>query len=727
MGDLTTTRDFWVTTPLGDGVLALERMEGHESLGQPFSYELTLMSSDPNIDLSKLLGLPMTVHCQMIAAGETRHFNGIVTRASHLDADGRHSRYTATLHPWLSLLDLRFDCRIFQQSSIPDIIKDVFRKANCSDFEDTLDADAYPQLEYCVQYNESDFNFVSRLMEHAGIYYYFKHTEDKHVLVLADAYGAHEPREGYEKIEFDPERDDESEAESLSSWVAMQQIRPGAFATIDFDFAKPRSSLLSALSKPQSYANAEAEVYVYPGDFLTKADGDRRVKRRLEERQHEHAMIQASGDVRGPGSGNLFALIDHPRKDQNKEYLVVGALYSIHAGDFESGDQGGDEQFHVSYTLLDSAVAYRTPLRASKFRIEGPQTAMVVGPSGEEIWTDKYGRVMLQFHWDREGMSDERSSCWVRVAQVWAGSGWGAMHIPRIGQEVIVDFLEGDPDRPIIVGRVYNGDNMPPYGLPDNKTQSGIKSRSTPGGGPSNFNEIRFEDKKGKEELHVQAEKDHSTLVKHNQSISVGADRSVSVGGNESISVSGSRTTTVTKKETETFSDVREMTVTKTETLTVNGKHTGTYGNDHDVSITGKDTLTVGKDKIDTITGKYDIDASKEFQVTQGANSLLIKNAVTVDSEGDVVLQNPGCQITAGKTGSLKMTAMQEIQLQCGAASITLKMDGSIVLDGVTGIQATAGPSTLKLAPDGSSMQGPKVGLTGMALVEVAAPIVKVG
>jgi type VI secretion system secreted protein VgrG len=699
--DLTTTRDIWVTTPLAAGVIALERMDGHETLGQPFSYDLSLVSTDPNIDLSALLGEPMTVHMKLPTGG-TRHFNGIVTRASHLDEEAGYFRYAVTLEPWLALLDFQSDCRIFQDMSIPQILKEVFLRANFSDVKDSLEAGAYPELEYVVQYRESDFSFVSRLMEHAGIYYFFKHDETKHTLVLADSQSAHDTVDEYDEVTYLSQQETgRGETEHLSSWTVQQRIRSGSFASTDFDFKAPRTALLSALNQPQSYAHADTELFDYPGGYLKKPDGDSSVKKRLQERQWEHEIVQAAGDVRGIGSGDLFTLTDHPRADQNQEYLVVSATYAIHVGDYESGGAGGQE-FHVGLSLLDSKVPFRPAIRLRRHRVEGPQTAIVVGPSGDEIHTDNYGRVRVQFHWDRYGMSDERSSCWVRVAQLWAGSGWGGIHIPRVGQEVIVDFLEGDPDRPIITGRVYNADNMPPYALPANKTQSGIKSRSTQGGAPSNFNEIRFEDKKGSEELHIQAEKDQTTHVKHNQSISVDADRSISVGGNESTSVTGTRTETITKKHTETIHGGREANVDQGDKLTVNGS-----------------------DKTDTIHGKYDITADTEFQVTQGSNTVLVKDAVDVSSVGEIHLHNAKSSVDL-KDGVLTISSATQIVLECGTAKLILKNDGTITIDGSQEVKATGGGSGIDLVAAGATMSGTKATVSGTAMTEITGAMVKI-
>jgi type VI secretion system secreted protein VgrG len=680
-GDLTGARDVWVTTALAAGVVTLERMDGHEALGQPFSYSLSLLSTDWNIDLSTLLGQSMTVHLKLPAGG-TRHFNGIVTQATHLDVEGGYARYAVTLQPWLALLDYQSDCRIYQNSSIPDIVKEVFRRAGFSDFEDSLDDGHYGKLEYVVQYRESDFHFVSRLMEHAGIYYFFTHDESKHTLVLADSQGAHDTVDDYDEVEFIPQQEaSRGEKEHLSSWVVAQQICSGGFAATDFDFAAPRTALLSALNQPQSYAHAATELFDYPGDFLKKADGDERVKIRLQERQHEQELVQTSGDVRGIGSGDLFTLTDYPRDDQNKEYLIVSASYSIHVGDHESGGSGGDE-FRSSLTLLDSQVPFRPAIRLRKFRVEGPQTAIVVGASGEEIYTDNYGRVMVQFHWDRYGMSDENSSCWVRVAQVWAGTGWGGIHIPRIGQEVIVDFLEGDPDRPIITGRVYNADNMPPYALPANKSQSGIKSRSTLGGAPSNFNELRFEDKKGAEQVYAQAEKDLASLVKNDEDRNVGRDRTTEIGRDETITVGNNRTETVTKQESISIGGDRQETVGKSETVTIGTTRALTVGTDETIAVGGKRTDSVAKDETTTVGGNQNLSVGKNQSIDIGGGlTLSVAKDDTVSVSG-----NLNVSVSQGETRQighkLAITAGDQITLTCGSASITLKSSGDITING---------------------------------------------
>jgi type VI secretion system secreted protein VgrG len=448
----------------------------------------------------------------------------------------------------------------------------------------------------------------------------------------------------------------------------------------------------------------------------------------------QYRVFEGAGPLRGLTSGSTFKLTDHPRDDQNAKYLVVGAIFDAAVEPYETG-VSTPARYRCGISAIAASQWFRPEAATPLPRIEGPQTAIVVGPEGNEIWTDKYGRVRLQFHWDRYGESDEKSSCWVRVSQTWAGSGWGFIQIPRIGQEVIVEFLEGDPDRPIVTGRVYNGSNMPPYDLPQNMTQSGVKSRSTKGGQASNANEIRFEDLKGSEEFYCQAERDQTTLVKRNQALtvqanrthSVGANETISIGANETISVGGTRTTTVTKKETEIFKDAREMTVTLTEDITVNKKHTGTYHLGREVTVDGADdVLTVkGVNKNVTVNGEYNITADTHLQITQKSDSLLMQDKFALTSAGPITLSNGDCEVRL-ESGKIGLTSSTEISFSCGQASITLKKDGTIIVAGATKIDLSGGQGSVELAAAGATMSGPKVSVSGSGSTEITGAIVKI-
>jgi type VI secretion system secreted protein VgrG len=675
-------RSIRVSTPLPEGTLLFESMTGDEGLSRPFRYEVHLLSSNSDLDLSALLGKPMVVVLDA-AHGAERQFTGLVSRISMAGTSGRNFRYVATLRPWLWMLSHKADCRIFQNMTVPDIVKQIFRESGFSDFEESLSG-TYRTWDFSVQYRESDFNYVSRLLEQEGIYYFFRHGDDKHTLVLADSPGAHKSVTGYKEVAyFAPGPDHGADEDRIHSWNSALQVRPGVFATTDFDFERPKADLSARLDSSATYPYGNLEVFDYPGEYVSSSDGEQEVRVRLEELQTEYEMAQGAGSVRGVGVGDLFTLTDCPRADQNHEYLIVTATYILRIGSYEGSSEGDDEpDFQSSVSAIDSKVNFRPRQLTSKPSVDGPQTAIVVGQAGDEITVDQYGRVKVQFHWDREGKNDEHSSCWVRVAQLWAGSGWGGIHIPRIGQEVIVDFLEGDPDRPIITGRVYNADNMPPYPLPDNKTQSGIKSRSTKSGAPSNFNELRFEDKKGSELVNLQAEKDLTSLVKHDEDRNVGNDRTTEIGHDETITVGNNRTETVSKQESITIGGDRQESVGKSETVSIGTTRALTVGTDETIQVGGKRADTVAKDESTTVGGNQSLSVGKNQSVDVGGGLTL---SVGKD-EGVTVGGNLTVSVSKGETRDigkkLSITAADQITLTSGSASITLKSNGDITING---------------------------------------------
>jgi len=511
-----------IATPLGDDVLLLVRFHGKEQLGRLFEFELDLVSENHTLAFADIVGKNVTIRLSK-ANGDTRYFNGYVSRFAQVRNPGRLARYKATVSPWFWFLTRTADCRIFQNKTVPTIIKEVFREYGFSDFEDRLSG-TYREWEYCVQYRESYFNFISRLMEQEGIYYFFRHENGKHVLVMADSPSAHQPLPGYGEIPyrapghaFEPER--------ITDWTVEQAIQPGGFALNDFDFKDPRKSLRTASQITRPHDRAEYEVYDYPGEYVEFNEGEVAAKVRIEELQAQHETFVGESDAHGIAAGSTFKLTEHPRPDQGREYLVTSAIHLFVSDEFDSaGEPAGKVPLYTCrFTALDARQPFRAPRTTPRPLIRGPQTAIVVGKQGEEVWTDEYGRVKVQFHWDRYGKADENASCWIRTAHVWAGKKWGGMYIPRIGQEVIVEFLEGDPDRPLITGRVYNGTAMPPYDLPANKTMSTLKSNSTKGG--DGFNEIRLEDKKGSEQIFVHAEKDEDVRVKNDCREWIGRDR----------------------------------------------------------------------------------------------------------------------------------------------------------------------------------------------------------
>jgi len=695
---LITDKSIWVTTPLGEGAVVFERMSGHEALGRPFEFEVTVLSRNPAIAAESLLGQSVTVSMKL-SETHNRHFNGIVTQFSNAGADANYTRYVMTLEPWFGLLNRTTDCRIFQGISALDAIKMILREQGVP-FSESLNEKSYREWEYLVQYRESSFNFISRLMEQEGIYYYFAHEDGNHTMVLADPVSTLAELPGYQQVPYVPgEEGDRGDEDHLDTWHESWQMTSGAVTSRDFDFEKPKGDLtVSAQSPALDHPHNHYEVYDPPGEYQTTDEGEKVVRARLDSLQAGALRVESGGNARGIQVGALFRRSgDYMTDADPKKYLPIALSHTLSVSHYASGGGGGENDYRCSFTAIDGARHFRTPATTMKPVVLGPQTAVVVGKEGEEIWCDEHGRVMVRFHWARElkkdkqaqqdqqaqkNAEDQKTSCWVRVSQAWAGPKWGSIHIPRIGQEVIVDFLEGDPDRPIITGRVYNGDNKPPYDLPANKTQSGIKSRSTKGGSPSNFNELRFEDKKGSEEVYFQAEKDFDVLVKNDESRVVGHDRTEEVKNDETITIDGNRTETVHKDETITIDGNRTESVHKDETISITGARTETVGKDESVTVSGARTVSIGKDDSTSVGGKQILTVAKDQNVdVSGARTLNVEKDDTVSVGGKLTVTiGKAEERQIGKT--LVIDVADEITIKTGDASISMKKNGDITLKG---------------------------------------------
>ncbi|HEX8593002.1 MAG TPA: type VI secretion system tip protein TssI/VgrG [Pseudomonas sp.] len=526
-----------VTTALGTDSLLFHAMTGSEELGRLSEFRVQLLSKTGDISPAALLGEPLTVALTLVEG--TRWFNGIVTRFTSTGWEGDYVSYEAVVHPWLWLLKRSSTCQIFQDLTVLEIVKQVCTKeiyAGVSLLSAELLSGVYPKLPYCVQYRETDFDFVCRLLEDAGIYFFFTHEADKHTLVLADSYGAHQPITGYQSLKFAGSMHTNAlDEESIGEWAVSGEIQSGCYALTDYDYEKASASsnggLLSKALIPSGFGAPDFELFDYPGNYTSAETGNALALARMERAHGQSVVVKARSNARGLFCGGLFTLSEHPREDQNLGYLITGAQYELYTSRYASGVEGSDVGFDCSFTAIGKDHAYRPQCAIAKPVVQGPQTALVVGKSAEgsdeEIWTDALGRIKVQFHWDRLGVSDEASSCWVRVAQTWAGKGWGAIFIPRVGMEVVVSFLEGNPDRPLVTGCVYNSDALPPYELPAFNTQSGIKTRSSPKS--EGFNELRFEDKAGEEEVFMHAEKDFNRVVKNDDTLTVTGDQKITV------------------------------------------------------------------------------------------------------------------------------------------------------------------------------------------------------
>ncbi len=684
MARAQTNRRVGLTTTLGPEKLLLREMNGVEELGRLSRFDLDLVSEDANLDFDELLAQPMSVRVDL-ESGDTRHFHGLVSEFSQVGTVGRLANYRATLRPWFWLLTRTSDCKIFQEMKVPEIIKQVFRDHGFSDFEDRLSG-TYRTWEYCVQYRETHFAFLSRLMEQEGIYYYIRHDEDAHTLVLADDPGAHENYPNYEELKFfPPDEDVVRNEEHVFAWALRREVRSGAYAMTDYDFKAPGKSLKTQSIVKRDHASADFELFDYPGEFTERKDGEDYTKRRIEQIHTEFEVASAKANARGLACGSIFGLLQHPRDDQNREYLIRKTLHTIKSDVFESG-QGGStvDNYSCEFVCQDAKTPFRSAPTTPRPVVAGAQTAVVVGKSGEEITTDEYGRVKLQFHWDRYSTSDEQSSCWVRVSQNWASKKWGAIFTPRIGDEVIVEFLEGDPDQPIITGRVYNADNMPPYALPDDKTQSGVKSRSTLNGSPANFNEIRFEDKKGSELVTIHAEKDESIVVEN--------DKTESVGNNETISIGNDRTETVGHDETLTVANNRARTVGKNEDVTVAMLRSHTVGVNESITVGAAQEITIGATQALTIGATQDTNIGASKSETIGSDMTLSVGKDKAEAVGGE------SSVTVGK--KLTITVEDEITLKTGDATLQMKKDGTITLKGKDIIIDAKGKISAKASKD---------------------------
>jgi type VI secretion system secreted protein VgrG len=666
-------RPFTVTTPLGADKLLLERFTGEEAVSAPFHFTLDMVSKANNVvSADALVRQPISINMEL-SDGGSRVIHGRVNRFVQLgSADGLTS-YRADMVPWLWFLSLSTDCRIFQKLSVLEIIKKIFDENGFPDYTIKC-AKSYPKREYCVQYRESHLDFVSRLMEEEGIFYFFDHSASKHNLIVADAPSAVKASVSA-KARVAAAGKEKATDDVLDRVEQETSARTGKVMLADYNPATPSTQLRSTAA-----GKHKEEVYDYPGNFLVRDEGDRYARIRLEEREAMQVVVRGEGNVRGLQTGSKFDLVGHYRGDMNKPYMLLRVWHSGSVGSYHAGTEA-QAMYRTRFVGIPADVPYHPPRVTPKPRVFGSQTAVVVGKSGEEIDVDKDGQVIVQFHWDRKGAKDEKSSCRVRVSSTWAGKGWGFIQIPRIGQEVIVDFLEGDPDRPIITGRVYNAEQVPPYALPGNSTQSGVKSRSSKEGTGENFNEIRFEDLKGSEEVYIHAEKDKKEVVEndnseeigHDEAIKVGNDQRIGVGNNQTVSVAKDRTKSVGKNETTTVEKNRAETVGDNETVTIGKKRDHSIGADDTLGVTGKQTVNVQKDQTVSVGENWATTVAKNGKLDVGKNLL-------INAADEITLKTGSSTITMKKNGEITIKG-KDITVE-GSGKINVKASSDVILKG---------------------------------------------
>lgn len=703
------SRRIAIETPLGPDALLLTNLDGIEELSRLFAYRLRLLSERESIDPAEIVGHNVTVTLRDVD-DEPRFLNGYVRHFVSQGRGDRASVFTAEIVPWLWFLTRRSDCRIFQEMTVPQIVEKVFTGLGFQDFDFSGLTGSYQPLEYVVQYGETDFDFVSRLLEHEGIFYFFRHEEGRHVLVAGDSTSAYSPCKNSNvrmsgSLAFREVDDD------LTAWEHRYEYRSGRVAFADYYFETPQQPVptkeRTLLNLPN---NSKFELFHFPGDFRERGGGDRRSRIRMQEEEMPHSIVRGASKCRSFSPGCTFTVAAHYLpEEEGKTYVLTRVRHTASAGDYVTGGSQNPEGYQNEFECIPASVVFRPQRVTPKGVVRGPQTAKVVGPAGEEIYCDKYGRVKVQFPWDRYGANDDKSSCWIRVSQAWAGQGYGGINIPRIGQEVIVDFLEGDPDRPIIVGRVYNAEQMQSDklpepqiagpqgkkpipemqgragGLPAAKARCTFKTKSTPGGGGAN--ELCFDDTAGKELMYINATKDFVTTIANNDKTNIGNDQELSVGHDQKIFVGNNREAHVSVNEKMVVGVNQEETVGANRTTTIGANDSETIGGNKTVTVGGSHAETVGGAKAETIAGAKALSIGGAYQVTVGgAMNHSVGGALAlevggllgevvggdrkIEIKGDQKQSVTGTQKESAK--EIEITAQTKLTLICGGSKIEL-------------------------------------------------------
>jgi len=645
LGFREAARYFYLDTPLGPDKLLLRGFSGNEGISRLFEFTLDCLAENAiSVDFDKLIGQKVSFGIQGGAMRvDPRHFNGIVVEVTQGLRDNTFTAYTLTVAPDIWRLTCKHQSRIFQHITIPDVLKKVLTGYDVSyEIQGNWD-----QREYCVQYRETDFAFLSRLAEEEGIFYFFKFARGSHKLVLANAASSHVDVPGNSRLIYEGQVGGHRDEERVTTWEKGQDWSSGKYTLWDHHFQLPHKHLeaeqivietvpMGKVQHKLKLAGNEAmEVYDYPGAYAQRFDGidksggekpadlqkifqdnKRTVSLRMQETE-QVLEVHGTSNCRQLTPGHKFTLQRHFNGDG--AYVLTNVSHQgYESGFYSSTDSPDDTYYSNSFACIPLALPFRPQQTTPCPEITGTQTAVVVGPAGEEIFTDKYGRIKVQFHWDREGKQDVDSSCWVRVVTPWAGKNWGHIYLPRIGQEVVITFLEGDPDRPLCTGSVYNPDQMPPYELPKHKTVSTMRSKSTKQGAHTNFNELRFEDLKGKEQLFLHAERDKDQRTKQESREWVGQNRHMIVQQSHNESVGGSRHTTIGENLVEQV------------------------GKDHQEAIKGSRNTKVTSDHQQQTGGRYAYQAGTEIHIQAGMKVIIEAGAqITLKGPGGFVDINP--------------------------------------------------------------------------------------
>ena len=735
MPDFTQTdRLISISTPLGEDELLLKSIRGTERLGELFSYEALLYSEDNNIDYKKILGKEVTVTINSsVTDGGTRYIHGIVRSFGRTGSTGILTNYTAIIVPKLWLTTLTVDCRIFQKKSAKTIVSDLVKTdAGISDFKDSASDSGDAERPYTVQFRETDFAFVSRLLEEEGIYYHFEHAEGKHTIVLCDAPGSHSDAPSADKVSFHNNRILRSE-HGILTWDLGNEVLPGNYVLADYNYQTPATVLRSNATEARGHAADDAEIFDYPGFYLESAEGDKRAKNRLGAHQSLHSTYHGTTTAITLATGLTFTLEDHPLDALNQKYLVVENEIFAQNAPFTGAEPPDDEVFESRLVAIPATQRYIHPRSTPAPDLRGIHSAVVTGAEGDEIHTDKYGCVKVRFHWDRDDdKKGEDSTVYLRTVQMWTGSNWGTVFIPRVGQEVVVQFLDGCPDRPVITGCLYNEANMPPYELPEHKTRSTIKTRSTPEG--EQYNEIRFEDKKDEEQLFIHAAKEHDTIVAHDQSNWVGNDRREfivhdhehvtrsnhveHIGGNHHVIIGAGADAT----KSDTGEDVDAIDEGGGQHIEIIGPHATEIGGTSSTTVEDDVSEKYNKNHATEVTEQRYLKAKEiileaeeniTFRIGDKTTIAMTADGVQIKTQGDVAIETDGDisskatgNIAQKATGDHKSEATGNMELKGTAglkaestANVEVKATAQLKLAGTAGFEAKG--ATAKVAGDG--------------------------
>ena len=691
LGDMQGDRLLRLHFPQGDApagaLLLANALDASESLSRDFSYVVEVLSDNASIPLTALMGKMVSIEL-VREDGSLRYFNGHVFEFRFLRTDGGFAFYEMVLEPWLSHLRLRHNNVAFHGKTVADLTELVFNDYLMRDYK-LAAGGPDPLITYICQYRESDHNLLHRHWEQLGWHYRYEHRRDGHTLWLSDDSTSGQPIDGEIKSMPFQHQAGSLEDDGVHDWSPVRRMAPGKMTVASFNFKNPRSARASGDSLNRQGAVPQLEVYENTGSygFKTIDDGELLARRRMEEIDAQGQMYQAQGNDRTAQPGRWFTLSGHFDGGAGKaatEYLIV----SVHHHASNNYQQGRNATSHYSnsFTCLPRETPWRPGrhFHSHQVRIDGVQTATVVGPPGEEIHTDGYGRVKVQFHWDRLGTFDDKSSPWIRVVSSWAGTNFGHISLPRVGMEVVVQFLDGNVSMPIIIGCVYNARNMPPWDLPANKTQSGMLSRSSKGGTSSHANALRFEDRKGAEELWLHAEKDQRIEVEHDESHWVGNDRRKSVERDETVQVKRDRTETVGRDETITVHNNRTEQVDRHETITVGGNRSKTVARNEKDHIQRNWSVRVDKAKTETIGLAYlqNVGMGRMENVGLGYSLNIGLGMQTV----------VGLNQTTRVGKKVHLIAGEELAITVGDATLLMKSDGTIFLNGTQISIEASGP-----------------------------------